>query len=60
MSIFCYNYSMDRLEMLKIAENQDCEAIWPEDLQQEVSLKEKYTEFYDDIKQPSKYIKEDW
>ncbi len=46
--------------MLKIAENQDCEAIWPEEFEQEQSLKEKYTDFYDDVKQPFKYIKEDW
>lgn len=51
---------MDKLKLLKMAENQDCEAFFPEDLQAETSLKQRYSDFYDDIKQPSKYIKEDW
>ena len=52
---------MDKLELLKLAEQQDVEAFDNEDF--ELSAKdfsEQYKDFYDDIKQPSNFIKEDW
>ncbi len=50
---------MDKLKILKIAENQDCEALYSEDFD-EPTINENYENFYNDLKQPSKYIKEDW
>ena len=56
---------MNKLDLLKIAENQDVEAYEPQDFEEEKKdnlqkFKEEYSNFYDDVKQSSKYIKEDW
>lgn len=56
---------MDKLKLMKIAENEDCESFDIQDLHEQEYNKKKtkkqaYKEFYDDIKQPSDYIKEDW
>ena len=49
---------MDKLKLMKLAENQDSEAFYEQDFEESEQI--KYSDFYDDIKQPSKYIKEDW
>ena len=53
---------MDKLKLLKMQEEQDCEEIDERELEEdkEPDFKKKYTEFYDDVKQPFKFIKEDW
>ena len=55
---------MDKLELLKLAEKQDVEAYDEQDFEEEQNslekFKDKYSSFYDDVKQKSKYIKEDW
>ncbi len=57
---------MNKLDLLKIAENQDTESFEAQDFEQgqktteTQKYKQKYCDFYDDIKQNSKYIKEDW
>lgn len=56
---------MDKLELLRIAENQDVEAFEPHEFEEQSKnslekYKKEYTEFYNDVKQSSKYIKEDW
>ena len=51
-----------KLDLLKLAQEQDVEAYEPYELldNDESNFKQKYNDFYDDVKQPSKYIKEDW
>ncbi|MBQ3047909.1 MAG: hypothetical protein IJD48_02720 [Clostridia bacterium] len=57
---------MNKLDLLKLAEEQDVEAYSMEDFEQEQSVnstekyKQDYQDYYDDVKQASKYIKEDW
>ena len=55
---------MNKLDLLKLAEKQDVEAYTEEDFEEEKTnnqkFKEQYSNFYDDVKQSSKYIKEDW
>ncbi len=55
---------MNKLKLLRLAEKQDSEAYTIDDLRQEQEKKEdfktSYQEFYNDIKQKRKYIKEDW
>lgn len=55
---------VNKLKLLKLAKKQDSEAYMQEDIQEEEEkkkdYKDKYQEFYNDIKQKSKYIKEDW
>lgn len=57
---------MDKLEQLKISENYDEDSIRDDELYEQykqnafLSSKDKYFDYYDDVKQPSKYIKEDW
>ena len=55
---------MDKLDLLKLAEKQDVEAYTEQDFEEEQKpiqkFKEEYSNFYDDIKQSNKYIKEDW
>lgn len=52
---------MTNLELMRLAENTDEDAFEQEDFEQTVrSPKQKYDDFYDDVKQPSRYIKEDW
>ncbi len=52
---------MNKWELLKQADKQDSECIKQEDLpEKEKDFKTAYQDFYDDIKQPNKHIKEDW
>ena len=52
---------MTNLELMRISENADEDAFEQDDFQQQTkSQKQIYDEFYDDVKQPSRYIKEDW
>lgn len=57
---------MNKLELLKLAEQQDVEAYSMDEFEHEQKLtdtqkyKQDYQDYYDDIKQTSKYIKEDW
>ena len=52
---------MNKWELLKQADKQDSECVKPEDLpEKEKDFKTAYQDFYDDIKQPTKHIKEDW
>lgn len=52
---------MNKLELLKLAELQDDDAYDEQDLSENSNnFKTDYEEFYDDVKQPNKYIKEDW
>lgn len=56
---------MDKLELLRLAEKQDVEAFESDEFEEQSvnnleKYKKEYTEFYNDIKQNSKYIKEDW
>ncbi len=52
---------MNKLKLLRLAEEQDCEAINEQDLEEENrDFKKEYQEFYNDVKQKSKHIKEDW
>ena len=55
---------MNKLDLLKLAEQQDVEAFESYEFEEKSTQKEKvkkeYFEFYNDVKQPSKYIKEDW
>ncbi len=56
---------MNKLDLLKIAEMQDVEAYDESDFEDmnksnNKDFKTEYQDFYDDVKQSSKYIKEDW
>ena len=56
---------MDNLELLRLSENQDVEAYEQQDFEEQGSnvlerYKQQYSDFYNDVKQSSKYIKEDW
>ena len=56
---------MDKLKLLKLQEEQDCEEMDERELEEKTqqdknNFREKYFEFYDDVKQPCKNIKEDW
>lgn len=52
---------MTNLELMRISENADEDAFEQDDFDQhKKSSKQIYDEFYDDVKQPSRYIKEDW
>ncbi|MCH5158713.1 MAG: hypothetical protein J1F33_05915 [Clostridiales bacterium] len=52
---------MNNLELMRLSDNDDDDAFEQEDFDQRVkSDKERYDEFYDDVKQPSRFIKEDW
>lgn len=58
---------MNKLDLLKLAEEQDVEAYSIEDFEENIpsqtatqKYKRQYEDFYDDVKQASKYIKEDW
>ena len=46
---------------MRIAENTDEDAFEQDDFPQtKKTSKQVYDDFYDDVKQPSRYIKEDW
>lgn len=52
---------MTNLELMRLSENADEDAFEQEDFPQpRKSPKQTYDDFYDDVKQPSRYIKEDW
>ena len=56
---------MDNLELLRLSENQDVEAFEQQDFEdtsitETEKYKREYSDFYNDVKQSSKYIKEDW
>lgn len=56
---------MNKLDLLKLAELQDSESYDENEFEEEIKsskqeFKKQYEDFYDDIKQPNKYIKEDW
>ena len=55
---------MDKLKQMHESENFDDDALSEDEIleleQNKTSSKQKYFDFYDDVKQPSKYIKEDW
>ena len=59
---FWYNLRMTNLELMRICENTDEDAFEQDDFpeRRRKSDKDVYDEFYDDVKQPSRYIKEDW
>lgn len=61
LHISVYNIDMTNLELMRLAENADEDAFEQEDFpMRKKCAKEVYDEFYDDVKQPSRYIKEDW
>ena len=52
---------LDDWHLMRLADDQDCEAYEVADLERVLtSSKSKYKEFYNDVKQPSDYVKEDW
>lgn len=55
---------MDKLELLRLAEMQDVEAFDEHDFEESSTnldkFKKDYNNFYNDVKQANKYIKEDW
>ncbi len=52
---------MNNLDLMRIAETCDEDAFEQDDfVQHKKDKKENYDDFYDDVKQPSRYIKEDW
>ncbi|MCH5161761.1 MAG: hypothetical protein J1G04_06995 [Clostridiales bacterium] len=52
---------MTDYELMRLSETVDEDAFEPDDFpEKKKSDKQLYSEFYDDVKQPSKYIKEDW
>ena len=56
-----YNIFMTNLELMRLSDNADEDAFEQEDFPVlKKSAKDAYDEFYDDVKQPSRYIKEDW
>ena len=56
-----YNVAMTDYELMRLSETVDEDALEREDFDPPArSPKQIYDDFYDDIKQPSRYIKEDW
>ena len=54
-------FNMNNLELMRLNDNDGEDAFEQEDFEQNPkSAKERYDEFYDDVKQPSRFIKEDW
>ena len=52
---------MTDYELMRLSEQSDEDAYENEDFDvRKKSSKQAYDEFYDDVKQPSRYIKEDW
>lgn len=53
---------MTKLELMRLSETQDDDAFDFEDFPRPDNRtdKDKYKDLYNDIKQPSDYIKEDW
>lgn len=52
---------MTNLELMRISETADEDAFEQDDFPRpKKTVKQAYDDFYDDVKQPSRYIKEDW
>ncbi|NCB48046.1 MAG: hypothetical protein EOM55_00220 [Clostridia bacterium] len=52
---------LSNLELLKLAEKQDCESFEREDFApKKQNFKREYEDFYNDIKQKNKFVREDW
>ncbi|MBQ2712604.1 MAG: hypothetical protein IJF71_04425 [Clostridia bacterium] len=53
---------MDKLKLMRLAETSDEDAYEQQDFSEsrKMTEREAYEAFYDDVKQPSKYIREDW
>lgn len=52
---------MDKLQLMRLSEDCDDDAFTPDDFPTERGdEKDDYDAFYDDVKQPSRYIREDW
>lgn len=52
---------MTNLELMRLCENIEEDAFEQDDFPApKKSDRQCYDEFYDDVKQPSRYIKEDW
>ena len=52
---------MTDYELMRLSDTVDEDALESEDFPAApLTAKQKYDEFYDDVKQPSRYIKEDW
>ena len=48
-------------ELMLLAEEQDSEAFEAQDFEtDEQTFEQRYKDFYDDVKRPSDYVKEDW
>ena len=51
---------MTNWDLMRLSDNDDEDAYEQEDFPRRKSAKDVYDDFYDDVKQPSRYIKEDW
>lgn len=53
---------MDKLKLMKIAEEQDSECIEDYELDEQINIDKDtlYKDYYDDVKRSCDYIKEDW
>lgn len=52
---------MDKLKLMKIAEEQDSECIEDYELEEQQEDQDtQYKDYYDDVKRSCDYIKEDW
>lgn len=51
---------LNNLELLKLADKQDSEAFERMDFEIKKDFKREYEDFYNDIKQKSKFVREDW
>lgn len=56
--------AISMLDMMKLSAQMDDDGVIPEEEMdaraERSSDREKYMDYYDDVKQPCKYIKEDW
>ena len=55
---------MSLLDLMKLSDALDDDGVIPEEeldeREENLTDKEKYMDYYDDVKQPCRYIKEDW
>lgn len=51
---------LNNLELLRLAEKQDSESFERDDFATKKDFKREYEDFYDDIKQKNKFVREDW
>jgi len=48
-------------DLMLLAEEQDSEAFEAQDFENnDQTFEQRYKEFYDDVKRPADYVKEDW